>query len=329
MLESTDGPQEHARTACPQGHRFVLSIEALTRPSRRRVVDRPPRRIMLLCSAFNGLTQRVWIELRAAGHEVVVQQAGDDEALRAAMVETQPDLVICPFLRDRVPAEVWTSRPTIVIHPGPKGDRGPSSLDWAIMDAEPVWGVTALQAVQELDAGPIWASRTFAVGPDAPRKSTLYNGPVTDAAVAVGARGGGQGDRPRIRAGAAGLHPARRPRACADPGPPRRPRLLLVRSHRAHAAPHPCRRRRTRCGHPLVRDLGRRLRRPPRARQRRRARRRTRHGRRASPRCRARAHRRRRDLDRSSALPRGSAGARPQASRDDRPRRPPRRGSRG
>ena len=27
-------------------------------------------RILLLCSAFNGLTQRVWVELRQAGHEV-------------------------------------------------------------------------------------------------------------------------------------------------------------------------------------------------------------------------------------------------------------------
>jgi hypothetical protein len=54
------------------------------------------------------------------------------------------------------------------------------------MDAEPVWGVTALQAVQELDAGPIWASRTFTVGPDTPRKSTLYNGPVTDAVASIG-----------------------------------------------------------------------------------------------------------------------------------------------
>ena len=185
VLESTDGPQEHVRTACPRGHRFVLSIEALTRPSPGSVADAQPMRIMLLCSAFNGLTQRVWIELLAAGHEVVVQLAGDDGTLLAAMVKNQPDLVICPFLRERVPTEVWTSRPTIVIHPGPKGDRGPSSLDWAIMDAEHVWGVTALQAVHELDAGPIWASRTFAVGPDAPRKSTLYNGPVTDAAVAL------------------------------------------------------------------------------------------------------------------------------------------------
>jgi len=70
VLESTDGPQEHVRTECPRGHRFVLSIEALTRPSPRSVDDGSPMRIMLLCSAFNGLTQRVWIELRAAGHEV-------------------------------------------------------------------------------------------------------------------------------------------------------------------------------------------------------------------------------------------------------------------
>ena len=32
----------------------------------------PRTRILLLCSAFNGLTQRAWIELRADGHEVTV-----------------------------------------------------------------------------------------------------------------------------------------------------------------------------------------------------------------------------------------------------------------
>ena len=31
-----------------------------------------PLRILLLCSAFNGLTQRAWIELRADGHDVTV-----------------------------------------------------------------------------------------------------------------------------------------------------------------------------------------------------------------------------------------------------------------
>jgi hypothetical protein len=32
VLESTDGPIEHARTAYPRAHHFLLSIDALTRP---------------------------------------------------------------------------------------------------------------------------------------------------------------------------------------------------------------------------------------------------------------------------------------------------------
>jgi putative two-component system protein, hydrogenase maturation factor HypX/HoxX len=203
VLESTDGPLEHARTSCPRGHRFVLPVETLARPRSRPCAQGPvptlpedvvggpppgeagPMRIMLLCSAFNGLTQRAWIELRSAGHEVAVQLAEDDATVLAAVAAAQPDLIICPFLRERVPAAVWATRPTIVIHPGPKGDRGPSSLDWAIMGAEPVWGVTALQAVEEMDAGPIWASRTFPVRGDVARKSALYNGPVADTALAL------------------------------------------------------------------------------------------------------------------------------------------------
>ncbi|WP_345006539.1 enoyl-CoA hydratase-related protein [Dactylosporangium siamense] len=95
-----------------------------------------------------------------------------------------PDIIICPYLKNRVPAAIWQRWPTIIIHPGPVGDRGPSSLDWAITDNEPVWGVTALQAVADMDAGPIWATRTFPMPADPPRKSSLYNGPVADAAIA-------------------------------------------------------------------------------------------------------------------------------------------------
>ncbi len=140
-------------------------------------------RILLLCSAFNGLSQRAWIELRAKGHEVSVQLANDEEGIRRGVTGVDPDLIICPFLRERVPAEVWKNRRTIIVHPGPKGDRGPSSLDWAITGAEPVWGVTALEAVEEMDAGPIWGSRTFPIATEPPRKSSLYNGPVADTAV--------------------------------------------------------------------------------------------------------------------------------------------------
>ncbi|TCO60632.1 hydrogenase maturation protein [Actinocrispum wychmicini] len=138
-------------------------------------------RILLLASGFNGLTQRVWLALRAAGHDVTVELSvtpmGD------AVAKADPELIICPFLRERVPDEIWQERRTIIIHPGPPGDRGPSSLDWAITGSARLWGVTALQAVAELDAGPIWGSRTFTVPADVPRKSELYAGPVADAAV--------------------------------------------------------------------------------------------------------------------------------------------------
>lgn len=140
-------------------------------------------RVLLLCSAFNGLSQRVWVELREAGHEVTVQLSEGDAGIRAAVAAADPDLVICPFLRERVPEDVWRARPTIVIHPGPPGDRGPSSLDWAIMNAEGAWGVTALQAVHEMDSGPIWASRSIPMPPVPPRKTDLYNGAIADAAI--------------------------------------------------------------------------------------------------------------------------------------------------
>ena len=94
-----------------------------------------------------------------------------------------PELIICPFLRERVPEEVWRRYRTIIVHPGPKGDRGPSSLDWALMDGEPQWGVTALQAVEEMDAGPIWATRPLVFRTAGRAKSAVYNGPVADAAV--------------------------------------------------------------------------------------------------------------------------------------------------
>lgn len=140
-------------------------------------------RIVLLVSAFNGLAQRVWCALREAGHEVGVQVASDPQAMIDGVSAARPDLVLCPYLKDRVPPEVWRRHRTVIIHPGPVGDRGPSSLDWAITEAAPTWGVTALQAIEELDAGPIWATRTFPMPAAAPRKSALYHGPVADAAV--------------------------------------------------------------------------------------------------------------------------------------------------
>jgi putative two-component system protein, hydrogenase maturation factor HypX/HoxX len=140
-------------------------------------------RILLLVTAFNGLSQRAWCVLREAGHDVGVLLATSETDMIEGVRRARPDLIICPFLKDRVPAAVWQHWRTVIVHPGPVGDRGPSSLDWAISDSARSWGVTALQAVEEMDAGPIWATRTFAVPAAPPRKSSLYNGPVADAAI--------------------------------------------------------------------------------------------------------------------------------------------------
>lgn len=142
-------------------------------------------RILLLCSSFNGLSQRIWTDLRGAGHDVTTQVATSDDAVRGAVAATDPQLVLCPFLRERVPGDVWRSRRTVIIHPGPEGDRGPSSLDWAISERETEWGVTAIGAIDEMDAGPIWGVRTFRMPADPPRKSALYGGPVTEAAASL------------------------------------------------------------------------------------------------------------------------------------------------
>lgn len=139
--------------------------------------------ILLLVSAFNGLTQRAWCALRQSGHRVRVQFATDEQSMVNSVTGSRPDLVLCPFLKERVPAAIWRSVRTVIIHPGPVGDRGPSSLDHAIMDGARVWGVTALQAIAEMDAGPIWATRTIALPAEPPTKSALYNGPVADAAL--------------------------------------------------------------------------------------------------------------------------------------------------
>jgi putative two-component system hydrogenase maturation factor HypX/HoxX len=139
-------------------------------------------RILLVSSAYNSLSQRVHAELADGGHEVAVELALGDEALRQAVRCHGPDLVIAPMLTAAIPADVWSARPCLIVHPGPRGDRGPSSLDWAIMDGVTRWGVTVLQANGEMDAGDIWASVEFPV-PPACSKSSLYRGEVADAAL--------------------------------------------------------------------------------------------------------------------------------------------------
>lgn len=140
-------------------------------------------RVLLVSSAFNSMTQRFFVELSDAGHEVAVEvYAGDEERLAEAFATFRPDLAIAPFLTRAIPETLWRAYLTLIVHPGIEGDRGPSALDWALQERWDVWGVTLLQAEAEMDAGPIWATRTFPLR-QAP-KSSVYRREVIDGAVA-------------------------------------------------------------------------------------------------------------------------------------------------
>ena len=138
-------------------------------------------KILFLTHSFNALTQRLFVELRRDGHELSVEFDINDAVAEQAVELFQPELIIAPFLKRAIPESIWRKHRCIIVHPGIEGDRGPSSVDWAIMRGESRWGVTCLQADAEMDAGDIWASAEFMMR-DA-SKSSLYRNEVTEAAV--------------------------------------------------------------------------------------------------------------------------------------------------
>ena len=138
-------------------------------------------RILLLAHSFNSLTQRLWVDLTQAGHEVCLEFDVNDAVTEEAVALARPDVIVAPFLKRAIPESVWRRHKCLVVHPGPLGDRGPAALDWAILEGRESWGVTVLQAEAEMDAGPVWAHRAFPLR--AATKSSLYRNEVTEAAV--------------------------------------------------------------------------------------------------------------------------------------------------
>jgi putative two-component system hydrogenase maturation factor HypX/HoxX len=138
-------------------------------------------RILLLVHAFNSLSQRLYVELTQDGHELSVELDIHERVTSEAIQLWRPDLVVAPFLKRAIPRSIWERHLCLIVHPGPPGDRGPSALDWAILRGARRWGVTVLQAQEELDAGPLWGSATFAMR--SARKSSLYRNEVSEGAV--------------------------------------------------------------------------------------------------------------------------------------------------
>lgn len=169
------------------GRRLIQSsAESYPKPNQTKKL-----RVLFFVNKHNGLSQRVAQELKESNHAIdsmEVCEINEPSEMAKYSNEKKPDLILCPFLTKRVPEEVWSSPtiPCLIVHPGIEGDRGASSLDWALKDQWEYWGVTVMQAAQEMDAGDIWSTKNFKI--DRPNintltKSSLYSNEVTSAAV--------------------------------------------------------------------------------------------------------------------------------------------------
>ena len=145
-------------------------------------------KILLISSKFNSMAQRVSLELHHRGHAAYTSEPETGKDMESLFNLLNPDLVICPYLTKRIPETIWKSVPCLIVHPGIEGDRGMHSLDWALRNGEDQWGVTVLEASDEMDAGDIWATKKFNVLRDdisTLTKSSLYGNEVTDAAASA------------------------------------------------------------------------------------------------------------------------------------------------
>jgi len=139
------------------------------------------QRILLLVSSFNSLTQRVFCALKEQGFIVSVEYAISDKVMKEAVELFKPKLILCPYLMQKIPKSIWEKIPVIIIHPGPLGDRGPNSLDLAILNKEDIWGVTALQANEQMDGGDIWGTHSFKMRQST--KASIYRREVSDLSI--------------------------------------------------------------------------------------------------------------------------------------------------
>ena len=218
-------------------------------------------RVLFLVSAHNSLSQCAWVALTALGHRVTVAVVDSAAAMERAVGAHGPELIVCPMLKTVIPESIWAKHRCLIVHPGPVGDRGPSSLDWAIALGMRDWGVTVLQANAEVDAG---GCRRRAASASRGGKEQ----PVSARGPACRHRGAGGGDRQgcrrrwrRSRSNRTTSCVAGRP-AADDPG---RPRDRLELGLHRHVSQDPRGRRPPRCSIRSTASEIPSLRRPPRA----------------------------------------------------------------
>lgn len=135
------------------------------------------KKCLFLCSAFNGLSQKFWVNFAPLFKQSHLMLGINPAAIKAF----QPDLIICPFLGEFIPDQIWSVIPCFVVHPGPADEAGPSVLNWAILEGKTDWAVAIIQADAHWDAGPVWAQGKFKL--PLASLSSIYRQQISDTAL--------------------------------------------------------------------------------------------------------------------------------------------------
>jgi len=117
--------------------------------------------LTLLTTAYNSLTQAIHTALSDKGYQVDVTYAINPIQMLQEIEAFNPQIILCPFLKNYIPKEIYESYPTFIFHPGVIGDRGAYSLDYAIFDELLEWGGVWLRVNELYDGGDIYASGSF------------------------------------------------------------------------------------------------------------------------------------------------------------------------
>ena len=135
-------------------------------------------KILLIISSFNSLSQSVYCRLKEKNHKVSIKFAISKELMITEVNTVKPDIVLCPFLKEYLPCEIYENYDSFIVHPGIIGDRGHNSLDHAINNEVKTWGVVILKANKDLDAGDIYAQANFPMRKTS--KASIYRNEVNE-----------------------------------------------------------------------------------------------------------------------------------------------------
>ncbi len=138
-------------------------------------------KILLLVTAFNSQTQAVYTRLQDRGDVVSVCFAISEAQMLEEIEAFEPELILCPFLKAYLPASIYENYPTYIFHPGPRGDRGPNALEYALQSHTKEWGLVVLRANSEYDGGDIYVEQNFKVRDT--YKASLYRQEIVQASL--------------------------------------------------------------------------------------------------------------------------------------------------